>query len=241
MAITDTIKEGFLPSLSGATIWTFIFWVAIVIVVAIGVCVGVYFLIQYLRFNKVIKLFTLVGSKPQLLLTTKAKEERLGMAGDYWWKTKKGKILPRGRIQMAKNEYWYYQKADGEWVNFGLDDVDEQLKKAGARLKDEDMSFSRIGIQRNLRDRLQKQSWWDKHGQTIMTIIFVIILAVMLILVMQKMAKNWELANNVAQSNSEIAKSNLKIAEQMEAIAQRIGGGTIPIQNIALGLVRGVI
>ena len=60
-------------------------------------------------------------------------------------------------------------------------------------------------------------------------------------LVMQKMAKNWELANTVAQSNQEIAKSNLEIAEQMEAIAQRIGGGMIPVQNIALGLVRGVI
>lgn len=237
MAISDTIKEsGLLPNLSGSTIWTIMFWVAIVVVVASLICVGVYFLIQYLRFNKTIKLFTLVGRKPQLLITSKAKEERLGLAGDFWWKTKKGKILPRGRIQMAKNEYWYYQKEDGEWVNFGLDDIDEQLKKAGAKLKDEDMSFSRIGIQRNLKDRLQAQSWWDKHGQAIMTIIFVIILSVMLIMVMQKMAKNWEIANRVADSNLAIAKQTEEIAKNLENIAQRIGGGTVPVTNAFIGL-----
>ena len=169
-------------------------------------------------------------------MTTKAKEERLGMAGDYWWRSKKGKILPRGRIQMSKNEYWYYQKIDGEWINFELDNVDEQLKKVGAKFKDEDMSFSRIGIQRNLNDRLQKLTFWDKHGQTIMTIIFILILCVMVILVMQKMAKNWEIANQVAQSNNKIAESNLKIAEQMEAIAQRVGGGSIPVSQAILSL-----
>ena len=80
---------------------------------------------------------------------------RIGKAGDYWCKLKKfKKTLPRPRRQVEKNTYWFYEREDGEWVNFTLNDFDDGMKKAGAYFVDEDMRLQRLGIQKNLQERL---------------------------------------------------------------------------------------
>lgn len=202
------------------------FWAIVIIgciLLAGGVAFGIYFLIQYLKWDKKIMLVKRVGNRHIPVGTDKAMFERIGQAGDYWLKTKKyKKTLPRPTIEMDKNTYWYFERSkDGEWINFDLGDIDEQLRIANVHFVDEDMRLQRLGIQKNLQARLLKETFWQKYGTTIMLIIFVLIVTISLVVLFQKMQGNWESAKVTAEAIEHMAES-------VNNMARQIGGGVTP-------------
>jgi hypothetical protein len=68
-----------------------------------------------------------------------------------------------------------------------MGDIDEQMKQAGAYYVDEDMRLQRLGIQKNLNNRLTKESFWSKYGTTIMMVIFCVIVTICLVMLFKEL------------------------------------------------------
>lgn len=184
--------------------------------------VGVYFLIKYIRFNKTIILFQKIGGKVIPTAIDKGMFQRIGSAGDYWMITRKfKKILPRPKILMGKNQYYFFEREDGEWINFSIEDIDMKMKKAEVYYIDEDMRLQRLGIYKNLEARFQKVGFWEKYGAYIVMAITVLILLVCVIILFKSMTEHWDKMGSVANAMTEMARS-------VDAMATRVGGGVKP-------------
>ena len=207
-------------SMAGAGKWIIIILGGLLFATLLAV--GAYFLFTYLKFDKKIKIFRRVGNQIVLTATDVGMFARVGAAGDYWLKLKKfKKTLPRPQIQMAKNEFWYYERDDGEWINFSLADLDEQMKKASAYYVDEDMRLQRLGIQKNLGDRFQKLTFWQKYGTTVITLVYLMVITVCVVIMFQKMAGGWAAVEEASKAIHDMAIATANVAT-------RTGGGLVP-------------
>ena len=101
---------------------------------------------------------------------------------------------------MGKEEYWYYIRADGEWINFGLKDIDALQKEAGAFFIDTDMRMSRITTERHLRAVFKDEGFWKKYGEMMMMAGFVLIVTVCLIVLFTRLSVLADSINDLASS-----------------------------------------
>lgn len=194
--MVDALQEGIdtvMPNISFDGLLSGIGLLLVIVVISVLLAIVTVFIIQYIKFNKKILLFRKVGNQNVPVLSDRAMFSRIGNAGDYWCQLRKfKKILPRPRIQMRKNEYWFYERDDGEWINFSLSDFDEQMRNMKAHYVDEDMRLQRLGIQKNLRDRFNKVTFWQRYGGMITSFLFVLVVSIMFIV----LAKEWSKAIN---------------------------------------------
>jgi hypothetical protein len=197
---------------------------------AIGFVLGVAFLgflvwmwIRYKKYNQTLKVFRKINGFTMPVATERATFERIGLAGDYWCRTATSKkILPRPTIAMGKNVYWYYIREDGEWINFGIQDIDSKMKEAKAYYVDEDMRLQRLGIEKNLRQRYgEKKGFWKEYGGLILNIFFVLIIMVALILLFKEMGK-------LADKLGSVASAVQSLAEATTNMISRSSSGVIP-------------
>ena len=160
-----------------------IFFFAILIVLLIGA--GLYFYIQKKQLKYTIPLYKMIGARPIKIMTLKAKDFKIGMAGDkLWYVPKAKKYISCGTIQTAPNEYPHFEREDGEWINFGLGDIDELMKQAGIKYVHTDMRSQRIAISNLLEQRFKgKQSFWDKYGNMIAQAIFYLMVCVCMVII----------------------------------------------------------
>lgn len=183
----------------------------IIIVLILSGVAMFFFILRYL-FSKKLVVFEKIAGQIQVTRRDSAREIRLGQAGDTAFVTRRTKkTLPRGQIQTGKNIYWYYIREDGEWINFGIKDIDEVMREAGAHFVDKDMRYARLGLQKNFEKRLQKVTFWDKYGAWIMWTTYLLVTGIMTWLLFDKFI---ELAGKV----SSILDVGEKIMEQSESI-----------------------
>ena len=209
-----------IPSMAGASNYVMYFVAGIAVAGFLGFIA--FFIIQHMKYNQKIVLYKKINNKLICVLADQGMFQRVGKAGDFWLVTKKTKKkLPRPKIYMGKNLIWYFEREDGEWINFELGDMDEQMKKAGAYYVDEDMRLQRLGIQKNLDERLVKENFWDKYGTTIMWVMFVAITTVCLVVLFQKLST---LGPSIAQA----AQAVEHMAVSVEALSSRVAGGVVP-------------
>jgi len=216
---------------SKATITSFAFIFLIVILFCVVITLFFFWLLNYIKFNQKAVLFKRIGNQIIPAFTDKALIERVGLGGDYWFRTKRSKkILPRPKIQMAKNTFWFFERNDGEWINFSLGDIDEQMKTAKAFYVDEDMRLQRLGIQKNLDLRFKKITFWEKYGGMIVTVIYLLIITICLVMLFSKMEKSWNLATDMASAVRDMAVvvNNLQV---------RSTSGAIPVEGLFFPLI----
>lgn len=178
--ITDFATQAGLKAPSFAGVSNVVIWVGLGIFGMIIIGGVLYWYMVMKSFNINIKLFKKINGRFTPVMDEKGKFERIGRAGDLWLVTQKlKKRLPRPKLPMTKNTYWYWEREDGEWINFQLSDFDKQMKEAKAYFIDEDMRLQRLGIYKNLENRFEKIGFWDKYGQMIITIIVILLFFVM--------------------------------------------------------------
>jgi len=172
------------------TLGTILIWVFVALLI-VGAIAGVLiFVLTKKSYKLKIWIFGRVGGVPMLKTIDMGKMVSFGMAGDKLMKLKKlKKFFPPPRIQMGKDIYWFYEREDGEYINFSLTDIDDLQKKAGAYYVDTDMRMQRLGIEKNLRERLQKQTFFEKYGSTIAGVIFVIMVTISLVVLFSKLSE----------------------------------------------------
>lgn len=173
-----------------------IFFLAILIVGLIGVGIWVYISKKQLKYT--IPLYKRIGNKTIRVAIYKAKDFKIGMAGDkLWYVPKAKKYIPVGTLQTAPNEYTFFERSDGEWINIDLPDIDDQMKQAKVKYVDQDMRSQRIAISSILEQRFKgKQSFWDKYGAMITQIIFYFIVCLCMVVIF------WQWSEIVTSTNT---------------------------------------
>jgi len=181
-----------------------------------------------------IHVFRMVGNVPTRVAIYNAKEVPFGMAGDKLWRVapmgavsrifKVIKWLPVGKLQTARNEFWYWIREDGEWINFIQSDIDEISRRAGVKFVKEDMRLQRLATERLLEQRLMNKSFWEKWGNVIMTVIFFLVIAVCVVVIFYQFGKIVDKLNPLIDN---LAKA-VQLAERTCAINQTGANGLIP-------------
>jgi len=216
------------------TIGTIFLWGLGFIIVALAIIGVVIWFINKRSYIHQIWVFKRVGGVPMLQFIDKAKNISFGMAGDKLIQLKKyKKFLPPPTIQMGKNIFWYWEREDGEFINFSLQDIDEMQKKAGAYYVDTDMRMQRLGIEKNLKERLDQQSWFAKYGSTVAGVIFVIMVTVALVVLFANIKDVATSIDNMASSVNAMAQGIEKYYDAREGSlspndAPKGGSGLVP-------------
>lgn len=189
------------------------------------------------QFSIIIRAFRNVGNVPTEIAIFRAREIPFGMAGDKLWKVapnnaigmmfKVVKWLPVGKFQTKPNEFWYWIRQDGEWINYRQTDIDEVSRVAGVKFVQEDMRLQRLATDKLLEQRLMNKSFWDKWGNTIMTVIFFLVIAVCMVIIFYQFSK---ILDKLAPLIEQLIKSNQQIAQYcIQNLSATGGTGLVPI------------
>ena len=179
------MMSGLLPKMSGMGNTMIYIGTGLFVAALLSAAIILYYYNK--KFDKIVVLFRVINNELIRIATHKATFERIGIAGDYWMFVRGvNKRLVRPKILISKNEFWYFEREDGEWINFKLQNIDEEMKQAKVFYLDEDMRLGRIGIEKILKSRLQKESFWAQYGTTIMSLIYIIVMSVFIIIILGK-------------------------------------------------------
>lgn len=163
--------------------------IAIVTLILIGIAVLVLLIINKRRYKYKIPLYATVGNTPTRVANYKARDYPIGGAGDsLWYVAKMKKYLPPATIQTAPREYPHWEREDGEWINFGLTDLNDEQKKFNIKFIHQDMRSNRIAIDRLLESRFMKKSFWEKYGLIVSYILFFLVLTVAMVIIFYQFA-----------------------------------------------------
>lgn len=165
-----------------------LFFIGVLVVAGIGVLIFVW------QNNKKywisIPLYRKVGNIPTRVAVFKARVFPIGKAGDTLWFVKKAKkYIPPATIQSAPNEFWHWEREDGEWINFSLGDLDKDQKEAGVKYINQDMRSQRVATSNLLEQRLMQKNFWEKWGVVIGYVIFFLIITVAVVINLYMMGK----------------------------------------------------
>ena len=170
---------------------TAIFIIAILILVGITSLIVVVF--SRRRFYIKIPLWKNIGNQPKRVGIYRARIFPIGKAGDRLWFVKGAKkYIAPAIIQTAPNEYPHWEREDGEWINFGIQDLDEEQKKAGIKFIHQDMRSQRIATSNLLEQRLMQKGFWEKYGVVIGYVIFFLVISIAVVMNLYMMQKTIE-------------------------------------------------
>lgn len=165
--------------MSGISIIAIVILVALVIMALVGIMVWI--IVKKRTYIYTVQVWKDIGNKPTRAGVFKARTISIGRAGDQlMFVNKIKKYLPMPTIQSAPNEYWFWIREDGEWINFGVGDLDEDAQRTGVKYIHQDMRMQRLATDRLLEQRLMKKTFWEKWGNVIGMALLYIIIAVAL-------------------------------------------------------------
>ncbi len=140
-------------------------WFILTIVFGIFAGFVVYLLLRNKSYNKKVVVFQKIGGRFEVVANVRAMLMKIGEAGDtvlYVQKFKK--YVPTPSIQAGRNIYWFAEREDGEWINFGIEDIDEKSRELNVYFLDKEMRYARAALQKNLKERYQSMTFLEKYG-----------------------------------------------------------------------------
>lgn len=159
--------------------------------IAVG---GIFFWIYYLRsskekYNQKIHWFEEVNGSVVPLGMNLARELTIPNSNvQVFYIKDKDMYLPRPRIKMGKDAYWFMIKRNGEIVNFAMKNLNEEMKEANLDYDHTDMRYALTNlkelIKRNYRDKATP--WWREYKEVISIIILIFVLTLCFIFLISK-------------------------------------------------------
>jgi hypothetical protein len=185
--------KGVLPNITAQGIYNFIFWLLafFLFLIIIGGLFGLWlwwyfnkkrFNITIQKFEKINGTFTPIGKEM-------AMERKIGKSGDtvfYWRNTKT--VRPRGSIQTGDKTYWYAKRDDGEWENFGIEDIDFVLKQMKVKYTPVELRYAKESLRDMVKEIYSPEKWWQKWQGVIVSIVFIVLVSIMLIMLTVKLS-----------------------------------------------------
>ena len=130
-----------------------------------------------------------------------AKNVPISLAGDGLWFIKGlKKFIAPATLTDAPNEYPHEEREDGEWINFSIESVNDNQKKAGVKFIHQDMRTQRVATSQILEQRLINKGFWEKYKDMIIHLIFYLIVTMLMIVTF------WQWGNIVERIGTLIAQ-----------------------------------
>lgn len=222
---TQSFVGGITPNIKlfGGGFINAIAWLIIIALLLLSMGVGVFFWIRSRRFNKKIVIFEKINGVFQPTGNDRATELKYSTGGDtVFYLLKKRKYIPNPSIQTGNRTYWYFVRSDGEWINFGLEDLDEMSKKVGAQFLDKEMRYARTQIQRGLKERYDKPGFWQQYGLLIFSLAYIALIGIMSWLLFDKFLDVASATNN----GVEVAGQVMEQVKQVLGSLDNVCGGS---------------
>lgn len=195
------------------------------LIVVFGMLAGglTWWIVTKKSYRITIKKWERINGRFQEVGIDKGKVIPIGGGGDSAIFLKKHKkILPMPVIQTGINTYWYFVSDDGEWINFGPSDFDEDRKVMGAQMLDREMRYARTSLQALGKERYNKTSFLEKYGGMIAYAALIIVTAVGFWLLIDKML---DVAGSTAAA-MEASKEVMKEAARLLGSLDNLKGGS---------------
>jgi len=158
-----------MPNISASSIFNFITWLLIFLVVTAICGVAVYFAIRGMKYKYKIVIWEKINGQFQDTGKDKGMEISVGKGGDLaLYLAKRKKIVPMPSLQTGKRKFFFYIREDGEWINFTPGDFDNEARTMGSRFLDKEMRFARVGLQGTFKERYDKPKFLEKYGPLIL-------------------------------------------------------------------------
>lgn len=218
MPVLDSIKE-YLPEISAKTM-TNVGLFAIAFIICAGIVgIVIYFIYVYIKFDKKIIIFEKIGQHWEPTKEDKAMEYKIQESGDTLFLLKNHKkYLPSPRIQTGRKKYWYAIRSDGEWINIGIGDVDEQMKVMNVFFLDKDMRYARVAMQRLMEKRLQSAGFWEKYGGIIAYIALIFVTGLVMWLLAAKFVEVSAASKGAIEASKEVLEQTGRIVASLDAL-----------------------
>lgn len=186
-----------------------------------------------------IHVFKMVGNSPTRVAVFVARDVAFGMAGDRLWRVapssafsmafKIVKWLPVGKLQTAPNEFWYWIRKDGEWINFSPSNIDETCStavdkegKLVVKFVQEDMRLQRLATERLLEQRYLNKSFWEKYGVLIGYMLFFLVITICMVIIFFQWSK-------ILDKTSSLVGTLQPVFEQLTKECVTQGSGLVPV------------
>lgn len=219
-AITPYLESGILPSIG----WL-IFGGIILLIIAGAITAGIIWYIYAKSLNKIVIRFERVGGFWQSTGRFKGKFKRIGRAGaEALYVPKLKRWFVRPAIQSGPNIYWFAVGKDGEWRNFGIEDIDEKLVKMNVKFVDADMRYANTELEQALQNEFSKPGFWERYGTLIISIIFIFIVSAALFFIAREQVHFMSEARGAISSLNEAMKTAKEVIGALDSLK---GSGTI--------------
>jgi len=158
-----------MPNISASSIFNFISWLLIFLVVTALCGVLVYLSIRGIKYKYKVVIWEKINGQFQDTGKDRGMEISVGKGGDLaLYLAKRKKILPMPSLQTGRRKFFFFIREDGEWINFTPGDFDEVARIMGCRFLDKEMRFARVGLQGTFKERYDKPKFMEKYGPLIL-------------------------------------------------------------------------
>ena len=202
-----------LPQFSAASTMKWVFVIIIIILVAVGTFLFVWWLLNKWKFNKTAVIFEKINGVPQPVKKLPARLIPLKKAGDKVFYIK-GYVDPyqsEPSIQTGANTYWFYVREDGELINFGPGDFDFDSREMGAKFLEKEMRYARTSLMKSIDERFNKKSWLAENWPMLVAIGVIVVLLVFMYLITGKLVEGLKVGSETAKTNKEVTDLQVKI------------------------------
>lgn len=160
MAVSDLLERSGVD-VAGLTSGGDFLYNLLIFVVA-GAVIGIiaWFWATRKTFNKKIEIFEEVSGRPVPVGNDVAREIILPFTSvRAFYLKKRGIHLPRPSIQTGKGHYWYFIRRDGEWVNIGLQNLNDKLKIMNIEHDHSDMRLGNAALKKLIEKNYKTSNW----------------------------------------------------------------------------------
>lgn len=204
----------------------------IIMIVFTIICVGggffAYWIGKRLLYNKKVILFQKINGRFEPIKNFKARILLIGKSGDEILHIlKPSKYLPKPTIQVGRNTYWFFEREDGEWINFSTGDFDMDAREVGARFLDKEMRYARTSLQSHIKERYDKGNWFKENFAMIVSVIVIFLLLLFMWLIMGEITKAVGMAGQSSKDWAEISTNLKEILKNIDIIKSG-GSGVLP-------------
>lgn len=227
--IGDTVGQ-FIPSMSTVgNIFTIGVWFIFIFVFAVIAGIATYFIVQRLRYNNKIIIWSKINGRFEITGRDRAMEMPLSKFGEtVFYLQKRKKYLPRPDKQVGRRMFFYMIRSDGQWINVDLEDIDAKAKRMRIHYTDKSTNYARTQIERALKERYDKPGFFEKYGTIIVSITFVVLLGILTWLLFDK----WI---SLSGATTEGVKQLGVVTDKTNLVLDRLGQLLSNIDNICQG------
>lgn len=224
-SINQGLKDSLLGTVGkGSAIVTIVGWLLFGIII-IGICLYAYFVyLDKKNFRKKITAFEIIGNNYSPALRDRAKSVKLGKGGFevlYLKKLKTWKIAFGGRV--GRDTYYFFIGKDGYWYNGMLSADIHSITKEGGLIPiittNPSMRAQYTALEKQI-DLLHgdKKTFWDKYGNWVLSIAFVLIIGVLAWLIFKEISP-------LMGQQAALTQKNVELVDRINELIVNINGG----------------